>query len=333
MFFKDKNVLVIGGTGTIGRSIVKSLVKQSPNMIKIFSRDEYKQYHFQNELGKLKNVKFLLGDIRNYQRVVEVMENVDYVFHLAAMKHVTSCEFNPYEAVLTNVHGTHNIVKAATAQGVKKVVFTSSDKAINPANSYGATKLIAERLMTSEGEGMSSSPVFASVRFGNVMGSRGSVIPLFKKQIVEDRKITVTDRTMTRFMMTLRQATDLTMKALEEAEGGEVFVLKMPVILLGDLSDILIEEISKQQGLDPSSIRVEEIGVRPGEKMYEELMTYEESLTALELTDMYVIGRHSGLNSAYAQVRKAVPGTYSSSNETPIKKQELYQLLKGEAFI
>ncbi|MCP3029945.1 polysaccharide biosynthesis protein [Halobacillus sp. A1] len=334
MFFKGKKILVIGGTGTIGQSIVKALLKEQPEIIRIFSRDEFKQYQLQNELGEISNLRFLIGDVRNYDRVHNAMQDIDYVFHLAAMKHVPACEYNPYEAVLTNVHGTNNVIKAAISQNVKKVVFTSSDKAISPTNTYGATKLMAERLISSaeysKGKGQT---IFASVRFGNVMGARGSVIPLFKKQILKNKEVTVTDLNMTRFMMSLSQATELTLQALKEAKGGEVFVLKMPVISLKDLTQIVIEGTCKKHHLNKDEIKISEIGLRPGEKMYEELMTYEESATAWELPGMYIIpGAYQPLSS-YKNGKKAVPGTYSSMGPEPITMSELRHMLLSENLI
>lgn len=326
MDFKGKRILITGGTGTIGKSIVQAVLKENPQVIKIFSRDEYKQHVLQNELTNNKKIEFIIGDIRDYDGVYAAMHNIDYVFHLAAMKHVHFCEHNPYEAVKTNVQGTNNIIKAAISQNVKKVVFTSSDKAISPTNTYGATKLIAERLISStEAKGNTK---FASVRFGNVMGSRGSVIPFFKQQILENKKITVTDMNMTRFMMSLDQATNLTIKALKEAQGGEVFVLKMPVIKLKDLTNILIEETCKYHKLKPEEIDIEVIGLRPGEKLYEELMTLDESKTAWELSDMYIISGNTNTNVLYSNAKQANIGTYSSMSQEPLNINELRKLLK-----
>ncbi|MCM3654515.1 SDR family NAD(P)-dependent oxidoreductase [Metabacillus litoralis] len=334
MFFKNKKILVIGGTGTIGKSIVNTILEEEPSVIRIISRDEYKQFQLQNDLGNRKNLHFIIGDVRDFDRVYNAMQDVDYVFHLAAMKHVSSCEYNPYEAVLTNVLGTYNVIKAAISQNVKKVVFTSSDKAISPTNTYGATKLTAERLISSahynNGKGKT---VFASVRFGNVMGSRGSVIPLFKKQILENRKITITDRKMTRFMMTLTQANQLTIKALQKAKGGEVFVLKMPVISLGSLASIIIEETCKKNGFDKTEVEIEEIGLRPGEKMYEELMTYDESMLALELSDMYIIPGKDQVWINDQDSKKAKHGNYSSESQKPLSLEELQRLLRLEKLI
>ena len=198
------------------------------------------------------------------------------MFHMAALKHVPACEYNPYEAVKTNIIGTENVILAARSAGVKRVIFTSTDKAIAP-NTYGASKLMAERLIASaQYNSGSHATIFAAVRFGNVMGSRGSVIPLFKSQITEKRKITVTDLTMSRFMMTLSQATELTIKAMKTAQGGEIFVLKMPIISLKDLAEVIIEETAKKININSDSVEMVKIGLRPGEKMYEELMTIEE---------------------------------------------------------
>ncbi|WP_101845761.1 SDR family NAD(P)-dependent oxidoreductase [Halobacillus sp. Marseille-P3879] len=332
MYFKDKRILVIGGTGTIGKSIVRYVLEDDPAEIIIFSRDEYKQFQMQHEWDQQANLTFVLGDVRDYDRVSHAMKGVDYVFHLAAMKHVASCETNPQEAILTNVKGTYHVINAALAHEVEKVVFTSSDKAISPTNTYGATKLIAERLMTAtELRKGKSKTIFSSVRFGNVIGSRGSVIPLFKKQIIEQQRITVTDSQMTRFMMTLTQATELTIQALKESKGGEVFVLKMPVILLGDLASLVIEETCRTEQMNENNVTIREIGLRPGEKMYEELMTFDESLTALELPDMYVLPGNN--KSSYPGARQAQNKTYSSIDQTPISYKELRKLLKNENII
>ncbi|OHY73449.1 polysaccharide biosynthesis protein [Priestia aryabhattai] len=334
MFFENKKVLIIGGTGTIGKSLISNILKENPKFIKVLSRDEYKQFLLKNEMMDCHNLKYLIGDVRNYDSVYSAMKGIDYVFHTAAMKHVSSCENNPYEATLTNITGTNNVIKAAISQKVKKVVFTSSDKAISPTNTYGATKLIAERLITSidhsKGNG---GTVFSSVRFGNIMGSRGSVIPLFKKQIVNNKRITVTNLEMSRFMMTLTQATNLTIKALKESKGGETFVLKMPVIRLKDLLSVVMEETCKEYQLDYGEIQIQEIGLRPGEKMYEELMTLDESTSSLEFTDMFMIPSNLRNLDLYEGARKAPKQTYSSENQKSLSKEEVRQLLKSEGLI
>jgi UDP-N-acetylglucosamine 4,6-dehydratase len=290
MQYQNAKILIIGGTGTIGYYLVKSLLEQDPAVIRIFSRDEFKQHEMQVEFTEhKKKLRYLIGDVRDFQRLLRAMEDVDYVFHLAAMKHVPFCEYNPFEAVQTNVIGTQNVILAAVQSGVKKVLFTSTDKAISPTNTYGATKLMGERLISAaEYQKGPKSTVFSSVRFGNVMGSRGSVIPLFKKQMIERGKITVTDPTMVRYMMTSAQAISLMLKANEMACGGEVFVFKMPLVKLADLMEVVIEEVSRTHHVD-QPVEIETIGLRPGEKMYEELMTRDEGEHAVEMEDMYII--------------------------------------------
>lgn len=332
LYFSGRRILVIGGTGTIGRSIVQSIMKDNPQVIKIFSRDEFKQHQLQNEVGESDRFRFIIGDIRDYNSIYTAMQDIDYVFHLAAMKHVNLCEHNPYEAVKTNIHGTNNVIHAAIAQNVKKVVFTSSDKSISPPNTYGATKLIGEKMISAaEYNKSEEQTVFSSVRFGNVMGSRGSVIPLFKNSILENKKITLTDRNMTRFMMSLQQATKLTVEALKESKGGEIFVLKMPVIQLGDLADILIEETCKKHQISKDEIRIEVMGLRPGERTFEELMTYDESKKAWELQDVYIIPgiRKPSMDHA----TKCSPGTYRSAGQDPLHINKLRDLIMEEGLI
>jgi FlaA1/EpsC-like NDP-sugar epimerase len=334
MFFKNKKILVIGGTGTIGKNIVKHLLREEPDVIRILSRDEYKQFNLKNEFNNDSRLRFLIGDIRNYERVLSAMEDIDYVFHTAAMKHVEFCEYNPFEAVLTNVIGTYNVISAAKNQNVKKVVFTSTDKAISPTNNYGATKLTAEKLISSaEYSKGSKSTTFSSVRFGNVIGSRGSVIPLFIKQVKEKNFVTVTDLSMTRFMMTLEQATKLTIESLKIAQGGETFILKMPVINLKDLAEIIIEETACKFGMDRKTIKINEIGLKPGEKKYEELMTYEESLVAFELPDLYIIPSFFSSTKVYEGANKTKPGTYSSEGQIHLNKEQVREIILQENLI
>ncbi|MGG4126687.1 UDP-N-acetylglucosamine 4,6-dehydratase family protein [Paenibacillus illinoisensis] len=324
--YQGKKILIIGGTGTIGKYLVNRLLEDEPDVIRIFSRDEHKQYEMAIELQAYsQKLRLLIGDVRDQKRLSRAMEGIDYVFHLAAMKHVPSCEYNPFEAVQTNVIGTQNVIQAALENNVTKVLFTSTDKAISPTNTYGATKLTAERLISAaEYQKGSKTTVFSSVRFGNVMGSRGSVIPLFKNQIIEKREITITDADMLRYMMTPSQAIDLILQSNEKARGGEVFVLKMPVIRIGDLAEILIEEVTKSHKIDEQvSIRV--IGLRPGEKRYEELMTNDELLVAEETENMYVIPpffRESKNNGKLSSIREL--------DMKPISKGVIRDWMKSE---
>lgn len=339
-YYTDKKILIIGGTGTIGQGMVKELLKLAPSVIRILSRDEYKQFIMEKEMeGKYKNkLRFLIGDVRDYERVERAMEDVDIVFNLAAMKHVPACEYNPAEAIKTNVIGMENVIKASIYNGVETVVFTSSDKAISPTNSYGATKLLAERLVQSANYSKGKSKTkFVAVRFGNVMGSRGSVIPLFKKQILEQKRITVTNDGMSRFMMTLSDAVRLTMDAAENSIGGEVFVLKMPVVKLKDLAEVVVEETCSKYNIPLSEVCIETIGLRPGEKMYEELMTEEESEYAYDLGNMYAVLPTTVSEDYYVEFyrkyKKSTKGRYSSHGKTAVDKEKVKRFISQEKLI
>lgn len=332
--YTDKKILIVGGTGTIGRHLLRRLLQDNPTVVRIFSRDEYKQYELQQEFQGHNNIRYLIGDVRDQERLLRAMEDIDYVFHLAAMKHVPACEYNPFEAVKTNVIGTQNVIQAALEAGVEKVLFTSTDKAISPTNTYGATKLTAERLISAaQTQKGAKRTVFSSVRFGNVMGSRGSVIPLFKKQILEHNQITVTELSMLRYMMTAKQSIELILRANELALGGEVFVLKMPVVRLSDLAEVIIREMQRKYNLQ-GSIKIKEIGLRPGEKRYEELMTQDEMRNALEEQSMYIVLPEFG--SKHRQYGDEVfPSQLVSTpmTEEPITQDLLAQWLIEEKLI
>jgi UDP-N-acetylglucosamine 4,6-dehydratase len=334
--YANKKILIIGGTGTIGQHLLREILRHHPAVVRIYSRDEYKQFEMQQQLKDYSNIRYLIGDVRDYQRLLRAMEGIDYVFHLAAMKHVTFCEYNPFEAVQTNVIGTQNVIQAAIQCGVLKVLFTSTDKAISPTNTYGATKLTAERLISAaEYQKGPKSTTFSSVRFGNVMGSRGSVIPLFKKQIIQHQEITVTDIQMSRYMMTPLQAIALMLKANEMSQGGEVFVLKMPIVRLSDLTDVLIEEVSRLYHVD-SSVNIKEIGLRPGEKMYEELMTDDEARLAWEEEEMYILpGSFSERKKEYSNTKPMTEDDkgYISKFGQPISKELLRDWILSEELI
>lgn len=336
-FFMGKTILIIGGTGTVGRKIVELLLKYEPKVIRIFSRDEYKQFVMQNEVAYREKTRFLIGDVRDYDRVLRASKDLDIIFHLAAMKHVPACEYDPMEAVKTNVIGTQNVINAAIENQVKTVVFTSSDKAISPTNAMGATKLLAERLIiASEYSKGPANTIFTAVRFGNVLGSRGSVIPLFMNQILDHRRITLTNGDMTRFMMSVSDAAALTIKAAKEAKGGEVFVLKMPIIKLNDLAEVVIEKVCEKYGISKNSVKIENVGLRPGEKMYEELMTSEEAENVHELQDMYAIlpvFQISNSNYEYENSKKTNKRSYTSLDQAPISKKDLHALISREEII
>jgi FlaA1/EpsC-like NDP-sugar epimerase len=333
MMFEKKTILVTGGTGSIGSEIVRQLLLQNPKSIRIFSRDESKQFLLQQELYEYENIRYLIGDVRDKQRLLYATEGVDYIFHAAALKHVPACEYNPFEAVKTNVIGVQNVIEAALANEVKKVISISTDKVVNPMNTMGATKLLSEKLISAADYYKGAhKTVFSCVRFGNVMGSRGSVIPLFKEQIRSGKPITLTDRRMTRFMMSIPQAANLVLKAAEYARGGELFILKMPSLNILDLAEVLIEDYEKTYGVKFEQ-GIREIGIRPGEKLYEELMTLDESARALCNDEMFLIP--SSINDKaksyeYDGFVKAKYEEYSSLNAPKLNKKEILELLQRE---
>jgi FlaA1/EpsC-like NDP-sugar epimerase len=331
--FRNKTILVTGGTGSIGSEIVRQLLYYNPKSIRIFSRDESKQFFMQQELYEYDNIRYLIGDVRDKQRLLYATEGVDYVFHAAALKHVPACEYNPFEAVKTNVIGVQNVIEAALANEVKKVISISTDKVVNPMNTMGATKLLSEKLISAADYYKGAhKTIFSCVRFGNVMGSRGSVIPLFKEQIRSGKPITLTDRRMTRFMMSIPQAATLVLKAAEYARGGELFILKMPSLNILDLAEVLIEDYEKTYGVKFEQ-GIREIGIRPGEKLYEELMTLDESVRALCNDEMFLIP--SSINDKakryeYDGFVKAKYEEYSSLNSPKLNKKEILELLQRE---
>ena len=288
--FEDKQILITGGCGSIGSEIVRQLLRHAPYRVKVFSNDETSQFYLQEELKEHKNVRYLLGDIRDKDRLERAVEDMDIIFHAAALKHVPACEYNPFEAVKTNVIGTQNLLEVALNEEVDKVIFISTDKASNPINTLGATKLLAEKLVFAANyyKGVRKT-VFSSLRFGNVFNSEGSVAPLFKRQIQKGGPVSITDPNMSRFMMSMNQAVNLVFKATEMAQGGEVFIFKMPAFRLGDLVEVMIEKLAPKYGYKSEEIRTETIGIRAGEKLYEELMTEEESRWAQETESMFIV--------------------------------------------
>ncbi len=287
--FQNKNILITGGTGSVGSNLAKSLLKYEPRAVRIFDNDEESLFYLQEELGHEKT-RFLLGDIRDINRLKMAVEDIDIIFHAAALKHVPLCEYNPFEAVKTNVIGTQNVIEAALAANVHKVVNLSTDKAMHPINTMGATKLLAERLVSAANYYTGKSrTIFSSVRFGNVIGSSGSILPLFKKQIKERKMVTITDPEMTRYTMSMPEAIYLCLKTVKIMHGGETFIFKMPAYKVGDLAEVLIEELSPKYGFRPEDIKIEYIGPRGWEKCNEALMTDEEKEIAIETKDMFVI--------------------------------------------
>ncbi|MFB3924425.1 MAG: UDP-N-acetylglucosamine 4,6-dehydratase (inverting) [Syntrophales bacterium] len=276
--WEKQSILLTGGTGSFGKHFCKVMLeKYHPRVIRVYSRDELKQHEMRQVFGEDK-IRFFIGDVRDADRLKRAMEGTDIVVHAAALKQVPSCEYNPFEAVKTNIHGAENIIDAAIDTGVKKVVALSTDKAVNPVNLYGATKLCAEKIFI-QGNAYSGArgTRFCCVRYGNVIGSRGSVIPVFREQ-KKTGKITITDKRMTRFWITLDQAVELVISALRHAQGGEIYIPKIPSMKIVDLAEAVAP-----------NCEIEIMGIRPGEKLHEILITEEEGRNAIEYNGMYVI--------------------------------------------
>ena len=271
--FDNKILMVTGGTGSFGQTVLNRFLETGVSEIRVFSRDEKKQEDMRIALGNDK-VKFHIGDVRNYDSIAQSMAGVDYVFHAAALKQVPSCEFYPMEAVRTNVLGTENVLNAAIATNVKRVIFLSTDKAVYPINAMGISKAMAEKLLVAKSRMIPKhGPVVCATRYGNVMASRGSVIPLFVEQLTSGRELTVTDPNMTRFLMSLEDSVDLVLHAFEHGRQGDVFIQKAPASTMGDLAQAL-KELFKRD----NPIKV--IGTRHGEKLYETLVSREEMARA-----------------------------------------------------
>jgi UDP-N-acetylglucosamine 4,6-dehydratase/5-epimerase len=280
MNWKDQVILITGGTGSFGKKFVEIMLSEyQPAKLIIFSRDELKQHEMRVGGFDHPSLRYFLGDIRDYDRLRRAMNGVSIVVHAAALKQVPACEYNPMEAIKTNILGSSNVIEAALDTGVKKVLALSTDKAVNPVNLYGATKLAAEKLIVQSNAYAANSPTrFSCVRYGNVIGSRGSVIPLFLQQRENGAVLTVTDDRMTRFWLSLEQGVRFVIRAIEEMRGGEVFVPKIPSTRITDVAKAIAPEA-----------QVEVIGIRPGEKMHEVLIHEDEARSAVELEDMYVI--------------------------------------------
>jgi UDP-N-acetylglucosamine 4,6-dehydratase len=278
MDLSGKTVLLTGGTGSFGTAFATRAARQWPEAtVRVYSRDELKQHEMRERLGAA-NLRFFIGDVRDRDRLRRAAEGADYLIHAAAMKQVPACEYNPSEAVATNVDGAQNVVDAAIESGVERVIALSTDKAVNPVNLYGATKLCMEKIIVQGNAYASRSRTRLScVRYGNVVGSRGSVVPLFRHQIEEGR-LTITDPRMTRFWITLDEAVDLVLFGLEHASGGEIFVPKIPSMRVTDLAEAMAPGIPQQV-----------IGIRPGEKLHEVLLTNDESRHAVEAEQVYVV--------------------------------------------
>lgn len=284
----NKTILITGGTGSFGKKFLEMIfANYNPKKVIIYSRDEYKQSVMKMEYSNkvdMNKVRFFIGDVRDRDRLYRAFDGVDYVIHAAAMKQVPTCEYNPLEAVKTNINGAQNVIDAALDRGVEKVVALSTDKAVNPINLYGGTKLVSDKLFIAANayKGYNYKTTFSVVRYGNVAGSRGSVIPIFRS-IIENggKELPITDMRMTRFWITLNQGVELVFKALSESKGGETYISKIPSFHIGDLAKAMCSEAE-----------IREIGIREGEKLHEVMITKDDSLTTYEYENHYIIYPH-----------------------------------------
>lgn len=328
--FDSKCLLVTGGTGSFGNAVLKRFLNTGIREIRVFSRDEKKQDDMRKVFNSPK-LKFYIGDVRDYGSVLNAMRGADFVFHAAALKQVPSCEFHPLEAVKTNVLGTENVLEAAISSGVSRVVCLSTDKAVYPINAMGISKAMMEKVMVAKSRG-SEATVICGTRYGNVMASRGSVIPLFVQQIRAGRPITITDPAMTRFMMTLDDAVNLVLYAFENGKSGDIFVQKAPAATI----EVLAKALVRMLGVPKHEIRV--IGTRHGEKLYETLLSREEMAAAEDLGGYYrVLPDLRDLNYdkfvEHGEVRISVSDDYNSHNTQRLDVEAMQELLMKLDFI
>ncbi len=324
--FKDKIIFITGGTGSLGQALTKRLLELNPKQIRIFSRNESKQVEMESKFSDSR-LRFLIGDVRDLDRLMRATEDVDYVFHAAALKHVDKVEYNPFESIKTNVNGSQNVIEACLHNDIEKAICIGTDKAVSPLNTYGATKLLMEKLFTSAihySNPKKHPTKFLAVRYGNVFGSSGSVIPKFIQQIKNNQKLTITDPEMTRFTITMDDALDFILKATELGQGSEIFIPKLKSYSIQTVRDTLFELLQN------SGENI--IGIRPGEKLHEVLINKDEIRKTWELDQLYMISNSYSTNeqifSKYDNVKQVQNMTfYSSENSERIDKNELKNII------
>lgn len=328
IMLNNKTILVTGGTGSFGHMFIKYVLSNyKPKKIIVYSRDEYKQFVMSNEKGYKEHadvMRYFIGDVRDKERLTRAMQGVDYVIHAAALKQVPACEYNPAEAIKTNIHGAMNVIDASLDCKVKKVVALSTDKAVNPVNLYGGTKLVSDKLFIAANAYAGEQDIsFSVVRYGNVAGSRGSVIPFFRSLIEKgETTLPITDYRMTRFWISLDQAVELVIKALQISNGGETYISKIPSFYVKDLAEALLP-----------GCKTVETGIRPGEKLHEVMITDVDSPNTLEFDDNYIIYPQITFNERQVRDKagKAVPEGFvysSGNNEKFLTVEEIRELLK-----
>ena len=320
--FQNKTILVTGGTGSIGLGLIKQLIKCKPKHIRIFSNDENSIVEIKELIGENKMFQFMVGDVRDKDRLRLAIRNVDIVFHAAAMKHIDICEQNPFDAVKTNVVGTSNILEVAIIENVSKFIFISTDKATNPTSTLGGSKLLAERLTSDASSYVGTGKTkFAIVRFGNVIGSRGAVCQIFQKQIVNGKPLTITDARMTRFNMSISEAAQMILKVTHKAKDGEIFILKMPSVRIEDLAVGMLKVFKKRFAKSSISGKIKISKSRERERFHEFLVTNEEIPYCYDIGDMYKITRTENKN------RKINVKEFSSESATRINEKRLHKII------
>jgi FlaA1/EpsC-like NDP-sugar epimerase len=326
-----QHIVVTGCCGSIGSALIEELLTGARyNQCGVTGLDNNEDGIFQieNKWAGNARARYYVADVRDRNSLRQRFVDADVVIHCAALKHVYQCEKAPSEAVNTNVLGVEAVIAAARDAGVRRVLFTSSDKAVNPTNVMGTSKLMGERLITAANASSHDGAIFASTRFGNVLGSRGSVVEVFRRQIKAGGPVTLTSPEMTRFVMSIKQAVALVLGSITLARGGEVFITKMPVICVKDLAEVMIQHLAHRYGYDPMAIEVRETGARPGEKMYEELLTGEETRRALELTEYFVV--RPAFTPVYSRIHYEYPGLRSQKVDRPYVSVEEPKLAPPE---
>ena len=328
--FDGKKVLITGGTGSLGTALTKKLLQTNVETIRIFSRDEWKQAQMQSEF-KDKRLRYLIGDVRDKERLSRALEDIDIVIHAAALKQMPVAEYNPFEAVKTNIIGTQNLIESCLDNNVESVLAVGTDKAVSPVNTYGATKLLMERLFVSANFYKGNHKTkFLCVRYGNVLGSRGSIVPIFINQIKSGKKITITDPLMTRFTITMDQALELIFRALKNGIGGEIFIPKLNAYKVGDIKDAILDLLN-------GSNETEIISVRVGEKIHESLVSLDELRNTFEINEDYVIIDKQLQDSGYLKdnglIQTKLCNQYSSDKVDILSVDELKELLVSQKLV
>jgi len=328
--FSNKKILITGGTGSLGKALTKKILKTDVDTIRIFSRDELKQIEMQSSMDD-DRLRFFIGDVRDKERLMRALEDIDIVIHTAALKQVPTAEYNPFEAVKTNVYGSQNLIDCCLDNHIEIALAIGTDKAVSPLNTYGATKMLMERLFVSANNYKGKSKTkFLCVRYGNVLGSRGSLLPIILSQIKNNEEITITDPTMTRFNISMNQALELIFRVLKNGKGGEVFIPKLKAYRVKEMIEAIMESTNANN-------KERKIPVRPGEKFHEMLIGKEELRNTFESEEDYIIFEKQKQNYDYNLIKNIKNTTlkddYSSNSVSLLTKDELKEILKKEKFI